>query len=75
MLGRNATPRADVCWEVYAPEEPFFAVSGFRLNSACHVWSAGAAWFLRMGDRSRPTMAVDLRMCEVPLVSLKPADF
>lgn len=53
---------ADVCWEVYAPEEPFFSpYQDFRLNSACHVWSAGAAWFLRMG---RPQQADDGRCFE-----------
>lgn len=43
MLERGA----DTCWEAYVPDEPFFSpYRDFRLNSACHVWSAGALWFL-----------------------------
>ena len=39
---------ADTCWEAYVPDDPFFSpYDDFRLNSACHVWSAGAIWFLR----------------------------
>ncbi len=45
--GGMAANGADTCWEAYVPEEPFFSpYNDFRLNSACHVWSAGALWFL-----------------------------